>query len=79
MVNDQPEMNRLRWRCRRGLLELDLLLGRFLDEQYKTLTLAEQGNFTRLLDTPDTTLMAYLNGSEQCSDLDLEYIITKIQ
>lgn len=46
---------RLRWRCRRGLLELDLILARFI-EQYSQLDNAQRDEFDRLLDMPDTLL-----------------------
>ncbi|MFZ1712954.1 MAG: succinate dehydrogenase assembly factor 2, partial [Nitrosomonas sp.] len=32
------EVNRIRWRCRRGMLELDIVLQRFLDNQYARLS-----------------------------------------
>ncbi len=78
MVADRQELARLRWRCRRGLLELDLLFERFLDEQYNLLTSGEKESFSRLLDIPDTTLMAYLNRSQKCPDLNLQQIISKM-
>ena len=34
---DDRDFSRLRWRCRRGMLELDLLLGRFVNEHYREL------------------------------------------
>ncbi|GMR18345.1 MAG: hypothetical protein BMS9Abin33_0754 [Gammaproteobacteria bacterium] len=78
MMTDRQELARLRWRCRRGLLELDLLFERFLSEQYNLLTSDEKESFSRLLDIPDTTLMAYLNRSQKCPDLNLQQIIRKI-
>ena len=78
MMVDRQELARLRWRCRRGLLELDLLFERFLDEQYNSLTSDEKESFSRLLDIPDTTLMAYLNRSQKCPDLNLQQIIRKM-
>ncbi len=57
------DLARLRWRCRRGLLELDILLGRFLDEQYPTLDVAQQGRFAQLLEQPDEVLMQWFGGA----------------
>jgi antitoxin CptB len=48
---------RLRWRARRGLLENDLLLTRFLDGHEATLTDAEVGALSTLLDLSDNELL----------------------
>ncbi len=49
--------NRVRWRCRRGLLELDLILARFLERHYGGLDLAQRQAFDRLLEAPDNDLL----------------------
>lgn len=51
---------RLRWRCRRGMLELDLVLERFLGENYVKLTAQQQAEFDALLDLPDQELWALI-------------------
>ena len=70
---------RVRWRCRRGMLELDVILKEFLDEQYAGLTSAEQEAFDRLLVTPDNTLLAYLRGSEIPPEQELIQLVSKIR
>ena len=50
------EMNRLRWSCRRGMLELDLVLTGFLERHYRELTEPQAKIFRKLLDYPDTDL-----------------------
>jgi hypothetical protein len=45
--------DRLKWRCRRGLLELDLILQGFLERRFARLDAAEKALFGELLDTPD--------------------------
>lgn len=47
---------RLRWRCRRGMLELDLVLGRFLQHYCAKLTAQQLAEFDVLLDLPDQEL-----------------------
>ena len=47
---------RLRWRCRRGMLELDLVLGRFLQQNFANLTASQRTEFDALLDLPDQEL-----------------------
>jgi antitoxin CptB len=55
---------RLRWRCRRGMKELDILLTRYLDERYGTAPAAEQEAFRGLLEIQDPVIYAYCLGSE---------------
>ena len=58
-MND-GELRRVAWRCRRGHLELDLLLQRFLREGYADLAPTGRAAFVRLLALSDTTLMRLL-------------------
>lgn len=50
------EQRRLAWRCRRGLLELDIVLQRFVAEYFYTLTIDELYAFDVLLAMPDNDL-----------------------
>jgi len=56
------ELDRIRWRCRRGLLELDLLLARFLERDFASLSASELRTFSRLLDCPDPELLDMILG-----------------
>lgn len=58
------ELERVRWRCRRGLLELDIVLGRFVDARYAVLDEMQQRAFDELLDMPDTQLWDMIAGRE---------------
>ncbi len=53
---------RMRWRCRRGIRELDLVFGRFLEQGFDTLPPAEIDAFERLLDENDLDLYDWLTG-----------------
>ncbi|MEC5218351.1 antitoxin CptB [Actimicrobium sp. GrIS 1.19] len=55
--SDPANRARLRWRARRGLLENDLILTRFLDASEGSLTDDEVDALTRLLDLSDIALM----------------------
>lgn len=55
--------SRLRWLARRGMLELDTWLNRFLDTGYETLPIAQQRRFVYLLEQDDMTLYDWLTGS----------------
>jgi len=75
---DARHLARLRWRCRRGLLELDLILGTFLEQQYPHLPADEQATFERLLTLPDETLFGYVQGHNS-ADQEFEQIVRKIR
>jgi succinate dehydrogenase flavin-adding protein (antitoxin of CptAB toxin-antitoxin module) len=53
------ELERVRWRCRRGLLELDIVLGRFVEQHYAGLNELQQVAFDVLLDMPDNVPVGY--------------------
>nr|VFK21132.1 MAG: antitoxin CptB [Candidatus Kentron sp. LFY] len=50
----------LKWRCRRGMRELDLLLERFLEFQYDSLTDAERELFAQFLEEPNEKIIDWL-------------------
>jgi antitoxin CptB len=62
---DPVKRARLRWRSRRGLLENDLILTRFLDRHEATLTDEEVDALTRLLELADNDLMQLLLGRKE--------------
>jgi antitoxin CptB len=78
-VTDDRRKERLRWRCRRGLLELDVVLKNFLDQGYSSLTPAELEAFDKILTVPDNILWAYVQGSENPSEKELRQIVSKIR
>lgn len=51
---------RIRWACRRGMLELDVLLLPFFQQAFQSLTLAEQEGFVALLSESDEDLYYWL-------------------
>jgi antitoxin CptB len=73
------EMDRLRWRCRRGMLELDLLLQGFLEKGYEKLDVAQQEVFGRLLELQDQTLQEYLLGSTEIEQKEFVDVIKRIR
>ena len=54
---DPTELNRLRWRCKRGLLENDLFIERFFQEHGARLTTREMTGLQALMDLPDNDLL----------------------
>jgi antitoxin CptB len=76
-----PSASKLAWMCRRGLLELDLILRTIREERYTQLSDEEKALFCDFLDTPDNELLAYLLGQEQVDAAeypDLSSLISKI-
>ena len=59
---NEMQQRRLRYRLRRGLLEMDLLLNRFAEHHLAGLTIAELAALDRLLDLPDTELLRLVLG-----------------
>ena len=57
------DLERVRWRCRRGLLELDIVLGRFVEQHYAKLDAGEKQAFEALLDMPDNPLWDMIAGN----------------
>ncbi len=70
---------RLRWACRRGMLELDVLLGNFLEEAFLLLSDSEQALFIQLLDASDQDLFLWLTGKAVTSDQSFIPLIQKIR
>lgn len=68
---ENPQVPRLRWRCRRGMKELDLLLERYLSLDFPTASSCDRQAFARFLELPDPELAAYLLGGVVPADSDL--------
>jgi len=68
----------LRWRCRRGMRELDVLLERYLQQRYPCAPAAEQHAFAALLDLPDPRLLALIMGREIAADPEWAHVIAKL-
>jgi len=71
--------SRLRWACRRGMLELDVLLGNFLEEAYSEASSEDQKKFVNLLDCNDQELFMWLTGKETPSQPEFVDIVGKIR
>ncbi len=75
MVDDKS----VRWRCRRGLKELDVLLARFLERGYASLDAQGRAAFVLLLDQKDPDLLAWLTGREQPAEPVFAALITRMR
>jgi antitoxin CptB len=71
--------SRLRWRCRRGMRELDRLLGWYLDARYPGAAEAGKAAFSTMLDQPDPDLWAWLLGQSQPENPQWRSIVDEIR
>ncbi|HTD06350.1 succinate dehydrogenase assembly factor 2 [Undibacterium sp.] len=73
--SDPVKRARLRWRARRGLLENDLILTRFLDAHEESLTDEEVDAFSRLMELSDNILMDLILAKKQPEgEVDLPHV-----
>lgn len=79
MSDEATELRRLRWRCRRGMRELDRLLERYLDQAWPASSDHDHGVFLRLLDCEDDRLWRWFLGHETPPDADLDRMVQLIR
>jgi antitoxin CptB len=83
MQNDnntkEAEQRRLAWRCRRGMLELDIVLQRFLAQHFNGLTNEELSAFDGLLALPDNEFWRVLQTNQKdTNNAALQAVVQKI-
>ncbi|QPG06512.1 succinate dehydrogenase assembly factor 2 [Salinimonas marina] len=69
---------RLKWACRRGMLELDVLFLPFVETGFKDMSFEQQEVFERLLTSDDPDLFAWFMGHQQCQDPELAAMVKHI-
>jgi antitoxin CptB len=75
----QENLGRLRWQCRRGMLELDYVLERYLDEHYTDVDDSERQRFQELLTAQDPELQAWLLNGEPHPDPSFHPLVARIR
>jgi antitoxin CptB len=75
----RTELDRLRWRCRRGLLENDLILARFLDARGATISDQEVVALDRLLALSDNELWDFLAGRQEPVDAAMKSLLDALR
>lgn len=78
-ITESENLSRLRWQCRRGMLELDEFLLGFLDKKYRQLSNDKKQTFEQILDLPDQLLLDYLLGQTKPIDMDVADVIQQIR
>jgi antitoxin CptB len=77
MISNE-EVNRMRWACRRGMLELDLVLEPFVVARYAELDAGDRRLFQQLMRCEDQDLFAWFMQREQPDDTELAAIVSKV-
>jgi antitoxin CptB len=73
------QKNRLRWQCRRALLELDIVLERFVQAGFSSLEDKALASFEALLALDDYALWALVNGTASCENPEWEALLSQIR
>jgi antitoxin CptB len=73
------ELSRLRWACRRGMKELDVVMTRYLENQYEMASTKDQHHFKALLEMPDADLYSLLLGRTKAATEQLEQFAQSIR
>lgn len=73
------ELDRVRWRCKRGMLELDIVLQRFVDKHYTQLNETELQQFDTLLNLPDNDLWDMITAKKEMGDIKLQPMLRILQ
>ena len=79
VTGDRHRFDRLRWRCRRGMLENDLVLARFLDAEGSELTDDDIAQLDALLDLPDTALWDLIAGRVEPADPRVRPLVDRLR
>ena len=74
-----PTAEQLRWQCRRGMLELDYVLNRFLEAHYEAVDEGEKARFRDLLTAQDPELQAWLLNGIAHPDPGFRPLIARIR
>ncbi len=73
------ELSRLRWLCRRGMKELDLVMSSYLERHYDSATASQQARFRDLLQMPDPDLYNLLLGRSEPDDPELAALLQSLR
>lgn len=76
---DARQKARFAWHCRRGMLELDLILQRFLEQSLEQLSSQQLKVFDSLLTCTDPELFAWFMGHEEPEDREFKEIVALIR
>jgi antitoxin CptB len=73
------EIAKLKWRCRCGMRELDVMLTCYLEQRYEQAPIVEQQTFQALLELPNTDLYGYLMGQAKPVDIQMQALVERMR
>ena len=79
MMPETAQDSELRWRCRRGMLELDIIFNEFLDKAYSELNSEQKELLDQMLDYPDQLLFDLFLGHMESSDKGISSLVSFIR
>jgi len=65
-MEESSHLAKIRYQCRRGMLELDVFLPQYFESQYSSMKASKKRLFEQLLEEPDPDLFAWLMGFDDC-------------
>ncbi|WP_199609582.1 FAD assembly factor SdhE [Flocculibacter collagenilyticus] len=77
-MSELTNKSRLKWACRRGMLELDVLFMPFVDEAYDDLSEQDKVKFQNLLECDDPDLFAWFMGHGKSDNAEHQYMVSLI-
>jgi antitoxin CptB len=78
-MDEATLLKKLRWRCRRGMRELDQLFERYLDREWAGAPTEEREVFLFLLESEDDRLWRWFMGYEECPHAEPAALIARIR
>lgn len=78
MAYTDAQIRRMTWHCRRGMLELDVVLEPFMRQHFRQLSFADQQCFEKLLACEDQDLFSWVMRRTQPEDADLQRILSLV-
>jgi antitoxin CptB len=78
-IIDPADAGRLRWRCRRGMRELDVVLSRYLERDWPTAGAGERDAFRALLERQDPELNALLLGALEPESEAVAHVLERLR
>lgn len=72
---ENEELRRLTWHSRRGMLELDVLLLPFTENQYSSLSAQDKIQYKRMIDCEDQDLFNWFMEKSVCDDADIQRMV----
>ena len=79
-MDEAEQLNRLRWRCtRRAMLEMDILLGGFLEKRYASLTPEQKAAFVVLADLEDLDLWPLITGKKPAATPEQAEVLQRLR